>query len=84
MQQLLFAPLPLPQSRWKSFVTGWGLQTGVVASVLAVNALFPHAIPQARKYVVTNLVAYTPPVPQQVQPANPRFITTVQTGGSLS
>jgi len=78
MQQLLFAPLPLPQSRWKSFVTGWGLQTVVVASVLAVNALFPHVIPQARKYVVTNLVAYMPPVPQQVQPVKPRFIMKVQ------
>ena len=78
MQQLLFAPLPLPQSRWKSFVTGWGVQIVAVTSVLAVNALFPHVIPQARKYVVTNLVAYTPPVPQQVQPVNPRFTMKVQ------
>jgi TonB family protein len=77
-QQLLFAPLSQPQSRWKSFVTGWGLQTVAVVSVLTMNALFPHVIPQAQKYVVTNLVAYTPPVPQQMQPANPRLVTRIQ------
>ncbi len=78
MQQLLFTPLPSPQSRWKSFVTGWGVQVFVVASLLTVNALFPQAIPQARHYVVTNLVPYAPPVLQEPQPANPRLLAKPQ------
>src|SRR5256884_6138207 len=78
MQHLLFTPLPSPQSRWKSFVTGWGVQAFVVASLLAVNALFPQAIPQARHYVVTNLVPYTPPVLQEPQPVNPRLVAKPQ------
>src|SRR2546425_7764708 len=78
MQQLLFTPLPSPQSRWKSFVTGWGVQAFVVASLLAVNALFPQAIPQARHYVVTNLVPYAPPVLQEPQPVNPRLVAKPQ------
>src|SRR2546427_9012145 len=78
MQHLLFTPLPSPQSRWKSFVTGWGVQAFVVASLLAVNALFPEAIPQARHYVVTNLVPYAPPVLQEPQPVNPRLVAKPQ------
>src|SRR3989475_11630754 len=78
MQHLLFTPLPSPQSRWKSFVTGWGVQAFVVASLLAVNALFPQAIPQARHYVVTNLVPYAPPVLQEPQPVNPRLVAKPQ------
>src|SRR5438094_5416989 len=74
MRQLLFTPLPSPQSRWKSFVTCWGVQAFVVVSLLAVNALFPQAIPQARHYVVTNLVRYAPPVLQEPQPVNPRLV----------
>src|SRR5207245_11517497 len=78
MQQLLFTPLPSPQSRWKSFVTGWGVQAFVVASLLAENALFPQAIPQARHYEVTNLVPYTPPVLQEPQPVNTRLVAKPQ------
>src|SRR5205814_8698315 len=78
MQQLLFTPLPSPQSRWKSFVTGWGEQAFVVVSLLAVNALFPQAIPQARHYLVTNLVAYAPPLLQAPQPVNPRLVANPQ------
>src|SRR5207247_9038211 len=78
MRQLLFTPLPSPQSRWKSFVTGWGVQAFVVVSLLAVNALFPQAIPQARHYVVTNLVPYAPPVLQAPQPVNPRLVAKPQ------
>src|SRR2546429_4708409 len=78
MQHLLFTPLPSPQSRWKSFVTGWGVQAFGVACLLAVNALFPQAIPQARHYVVTNLVPYTPPVLQEPQPVNPRLVAKPQ------
>jgi TonB family protein len=78
MQQLLFTPLPSPQSRWKSFATGWGVQAFVVASLLAVNALLPQAIPQARHYVVTNLAPYVPPVLQEPQPVNPRLVAKPQ------
>src|SRR5437899_11191880 len=78
MQHLLFTPLPSPQSRWKSFVTGWGVQAFVVASLLAVNAPSPQAIPQARHYVVTNLVPYTPPVLQEPHPVNPRLVAKPQ------
>src|SRR5438876_9540253 len=79
MRQLLFTPLPSPQSRWKSFVTGWGVQAFVVVSLLAVNALFPQAIPQARHYVVTNRVPYAPPALQEPQPVTPRPVATPQT-----
>src|SRR5256714_7033055 len=78
MQQLLFTPLPSPQSRWKSFVTGWGVQAFVVGASLAVNALFPQAILQARHYVVTNLVPCAPPVLQEPQPVNPRLVAKPQ------
>src|SRR2546427_2212291 len=78
MRQLLFTPPPSPQSRWKSFVTGWGVQAFVVASLLAVNALFPQALPQARHCVVTTLVPYAPPVLQEPQPVNPRLVAKPQ------
>src|SRR5205807_8427112 len=78
MRQLLFTPLPSPQSRWKSFVTGWGVQAFAVASLLAVNGLFPQAIPQARHYVVTNLVPYALTVLQEPQPVNPRLVAKPQ------
>src|SRR2546430_14561365 len=78
MQHLLFTPLPSPQSRWKSFVTGWGVQAFVVASLLAVNALFPQAIPQAQHYEATNLVPYAPPPLQEPQPVNPRLVAKPQ------
>src|SRR2546430_12986221 len=78
MQHLLFTPLPSPQSRWKSFVTGWGVQAFVVASLLAVNAICAQAFPQARLYVVTILVPYAPPVLQGPQPVNPRLVAKPQ------
>jgi TonB family protein len=78
MEQLLFASLPSPQSRWKSFLTGWGIQATFVATLLAFNALFPQAIPRAKKYVVTNLVAYEPPVVMEAQPVNPRLTVRIK------
>ncbi len=78
MDQLLFAPLVAPQSRWKAFLTGWGVQVFAVAVLLTFNALFPQAIPQAKKYVVTNLVAYEPPVVTEAQPVNPRLTVKIK------
>jgi len=78
MEQLLFASLPSLQSRWKSFLMGWGMQATFVATLLAFNALFPQAIPRAKKYVVTNLVAYEPPVVMEAQPVNPRLTVKIK------
>ena len=78
MEQLLFASLPSPQSRWKSFLMGWGMQATFVVTLLAFNALFPQAIPRAKKYVVTNLVAYEPPVVMEAQPVNPRLTVKIK------
>jgi len=78
MEQVLFASLPSPQSRWKSFLAGWGMQATFVATLLAFNALFPQAIPRAKKYVVTNLVAYEPPVVTEAQPVNPRLTVKIK------
>ncbi len=76
MEQLLFSSIPSPPSRWRLFLTSWGVQALVLACLLAVNALFPHAVQQTRSFVVTNLVAYQPPVPQEPQPANPHAISS--------
>ena len=78
MEQLLFASLPSPQSRWRSFLAGWGMQATFIATLLAFNALFPQAIPRAKKYVVTNLVAYEPPVVMEAQPVNPRLTVKIK------
>src|SRR2546429_4159913 len=78
MQHLLFTPVRSPQSRCKRFVPGWGAQALVGASSLAVNALSPQATPQARHYVVPNLVPSAPPVLQEPQPVNPRLVAKPQ------
>jgi TonB family protein len=70
--QLMFAPLATPQSRWKSFLIGWGLQAQLVLTVLLLNVMFPKQIEQAKKYVVTSLVAPLEPMIKDAQPVNPR------------
>jgi len=70
---MLFSTLPAPPSRSRLFVVGWGLQVLALAMLVALNAMFPYAIPQARKYVVTNLVSYQPLVPAETQPVKPRL-----------
>jgi TonB family protein len=69
-EMLMFAPLPAPKSRWKSFVTGWGIQTAIVALVLALNVIFPQAAPQVKRFVYTSLVASVEPVTDGRQPIN--------------
>jgi TonB family protein len=71
--QLMFAPLATPQSRWKSFLIGWGLQAQLVMAVLLLNVMFPKQIEQAKKYVLTNLVAPIEPMIKDAQPVNPRI-----------
>jgi TonB family protein len=70
--QFMFAPLATPHSRWKSFLIGWGLQAQLVLAVL-VNVMFPKQMQQAKKYMVTNLVAPLEPVIKEAQPVNPLF-----------
>jgi len=44
----------------------------VVVGVLAMNALFPRAVPRARSYMVTTLVTYHPLVSHESQPITRR------------
>jgi TonB family protein len=83
MEQLLFAPLATPQSRWKSFLIGWGIQIKIVVFVLAFNALFPQQMQQAKKYMVMNLVAPVEPTIKEVQPVNPRLQVKIKPAPTL-
>src|SRR5437868_672607 len=74
MEQLLFTPLPPPRSRVRMFVAGWAMQAVMLATLLALNALFPKALPRARSYVVTNVVSYQPLVSEARQPMKPRMV----------
>jgi TonB family protein len=71
--QFMFAPLATPQPRWKSFLIGGGLQVQLVLAFLVLNVMFPKQMQQARKYMVTNLVAPLEPVIKEAQPVNPRL-----------
>ena len=66
----MFAPFAAPESRWKAFLAGWGIQAQFLAAVLALNVLFPQQVRQAKKYVVMNLVAPIQPSVTQAQPMN--------------
>jgi TonB family protein len=72
--QLMFTPLATPQSRWRSFLIGWGLQAQLMLAILLLNAMFPKHIQQAKKYMVTNLVTPFEPVTNEVQSANARLV----------
>lgn len=71
--QLMFAPLATPQPRWKSFLIGWGVQVQLVLAVLLVNVMFPKQMQQAKKYMVTSLVAPLEPAIRDAQLVNPRL-----------
>ena len=77
MDQLFSPLLPIEKSRWKSFLVSWGGQILVLAFILNVNLLYPQALPEAR-YVLINLVATPPPVPQEPQPVNPKLIPKIK------
>jgi TonB family protein len=71
--QLMFAPLATPpHSRWKSLLIGWGVQAQFVVAVLVFNAIAPQPMQQAKKYVMTNLIAPVEPI-KEGQPMNPRL-----------
>src|SRR5262249_54786263 len=72
--QLMFTPLATRQSRWRSFLIGWGLQAQLVLAVLLLNAMFPKHIQQAKKYVATNLLTPFEPVTNEAQSANARLV----------
>jgi TonB family protein len=65
---LLFALLPSPQSRWKSLVTGWGVQALSLVTLVIVCARFHQNLIPLANYRVTNLVSYEPLVLPQNQP----------------
>jgi TonB family protein len=78
MKHILFAPLATPQSRWKSLLAGWGVQTFVVSVLLAFNALFPQQVHEARKYMVMHLVAPYEPTITEAQPVNPHLVVKIK------
>jgi TonB family protein len=73
--QLMFAPLARPHSRWKSLLIGWGVQAQFVVALLVLNAIAPQPMQQAKKYVMTNLVAPAEPVIKEAKPVTPRLST---------
>jgi TonB family protein len=76
-ETLMFAPLSGPKSRWKSFITGWGIQAIVVGLALALNAMFPQAAPQMKKFVYTSLIAQEPVI-NDPQPINPHLVVKIK------
>lgn len=77
-QQILFAPLAMPRSRWKFFLIGWGIQVKFVVALLVINALFPQQVQLAKKYVVMNLVAPVEPKITEAQPVNTRLVVKIK------
>jgi TonB family protein len=75
VEGLLFTLLPSPQSRWKSFVTGWSVQAISVVSLLVVSARFHQSLIPPADYRVTNLVSYEPAVLHPQQPVVPSVVT---------
>jgi TonB family protein len=71
----LFTLLPSPQSRWKSFVTGWSVQALSVVTLVAVSVRFHQSLIPPADYKVTNLVSYEPVVLHPPQPIAPPVVT---------
>jgi TonB family protein len=62
---LLFTLLPTPESRWKSFVTGWSVQSLSLVGLLLVSTQFHQNLIPTEDYRVINLVSYEPLVLQE-------------------
>jgi len=76
VEGLLFTLLPTPRSRWKSFVTGWGLQALSLVSLLVVSVRFRENLIPPADYRVTSLVSSEPLVLRpQPQPVVARVLT---------
>jgi TonB family protein len=73
--KMLFSPLPEPKSRWKVFLTSWGIEGLAVLFVLYFSILFPPGFVRPQSYMITSLVPYQPAVPQDPQPVNPRLVS---------
>lgn len=78
MPELMFAPLSRTESRWKSFVSGWGIQAAVVALLLVSNATLRQPAPQARKLVYTSLLAPVEARVHQLKPVNSRLVVKLR------
>jgi len=65
VEGLLFTSLPSPQSRWKSFVTGWSVQVLSIATLVFVSVRFHQSLIPPADYRVTNVVSYEPLVLHQ-------------------
>jgi TonB family protein len=71
VEGLLFTLLPLPQSRWKSFVTGWSVQALSLTGLLFVSVRFRQDLIPPADYRVTNLVSQESLVLHEQQPVIP-------------
>ena len=71
VEGLLFTLLPSPQSRWKSFVTGWSVQALSLAGLFFVSVRFHQDLILSANYRVTNLVSQEPLVIHEQQPVIP-------------
>jgi len=74
---VLFSPLPEPKSRWTLFFTSYSVQALALLLVINVNLLYPARLELPARYMITTLVPYEPPVPQNPQPVNPRLTPRV-------
>jgi len=75
--KVLFSPLPEPKSRWTLFLSSYSVQTVALLVVINLNLLYPARLELPRRYMITNLVPYEPPVPQTPQPVNPRLMPKI-------
>jgi TonB family protein len=71
VEKLLFTLLPSPQSRWKSFVTGWSMQAIWLAGLVFVSVRFHQNLIPVSDYRVTNLVSSEPLVIHKPPPVVP-------------
>jgi TonB family protein len=68
VEGILFTLLPSPQSRWKSFATGWSVQALSLLCLLFVGVRFHQNPIRLDSYRVTRLVSYEPLVAAESQP----------------
>lgn len=72
--KVLFSPLPQPKSRWTLFIGSYSVQTLALLAVINLNLLLPVRFELPPPNMITSLVPFEPPVPQEPQPVNPRLV----------
>jgi TonB family protein len=72
VEGLLFTSLPLPQSRWKLFVTGWSVQALTLAGLTFMSIRLHQDLIAPADYRVTNLVSQETLLLREQQPVIPR------------